>query len=96
MNSCCLVIFLALLFVGYLIYKQTPSITQRFQDYSTRESYLNTQVSGSCSNWSNPYSGNNYGEYNESCWYDPRRHCTLCDGSLGKCVMNGICMPSFL
>lgn len=37
-----------------------------------------------------------YGEYNEFCRWDARRHCNLSDGSEGECVMNGICMPSLM
>ena len=80
MNSCCLVLFLALLFVGYLIYKQNYS----------HESY---HASGLCSN---TYSENNFGEYNESCYLNPFSHCVLSDNSAGNCVSNGICLPKFL
>jgi hypothetical protein len=44
----------------------------------------------------NPLSGGLNGEYNEDCLDDERRHCTLTDGTTGKCVLNGICVSSFL
>ncbi len=37
-----------------------------------------------------------HGEYSEICRWDGRRFCALSDGTAGKCVMNGMCVPSLM
>ena len=37
-----------------------------------------------------------YGDFNEYCRWDSRRFCILPNGDGGKCVMNGLCVPSML
>ena len=35
------------------------------------------------------------GEYNEGCTVGATSKCTMSNGMLGDCVLNGICMPDF-